>query len=172
MSRNRTWVDAPAKAQRVLVTWRECWALPVPTSGNLNWVTAARETRNTWPRYAPSCHSRPKYILSTGPGPLTNNHISFSIYKFCCKNRSVEKDLFNKIIIYISFYLNLDPVMSRTFGNGPGDQGSIPGRVIPKTQKMVPDAPLLNTQHYKVKIKGKVEQSRERISVLLYTSVW
>ena len=37
----------------------------------------------------------------------------------------------------------------------------IPGRVIPKTQKMVLDAVLLSTQHYKVKIKGKVEQSRE-----------
>ena len=32
----------------------------------------------------------------------------------------------------------------------------IPGRVIPKTQKMVLDATLLNTQHYKVRIKGKV----------------
>ena len=36
----------------------------------------------------------------------------------------------------------------------PGDLGSIPGRVIPKTQKMVLDATLLNTQHYKVRIKG------------------
>ena len=45
--------------------------------------------------------------------------------------------------------------------NGPGDQGSIPGRVIPKTQKMVFDATLLNTQHYKVRIQDKVEQSRE-----------
>ena len=40
--------------------------------------------------------------------------------------------------------------------------GSIPGRVIPKTQKMVLDAALLNTQYYKVGIKGKVEQSREK----------
>ena len=41
---------------------------------------------------------------------------------------------------------------------------SIPGRVIPKTQKMVLDASLLNIQQYKVGIKGKVEQSRERSS--------
>ena len=41
--------------------------------------------------------------------------------------------------------------MSRVFANGPG---SISGRVIPKTQKMVPDAALLNTQYYKVRIKG------------------
>ena len=50
----------------------------------------------------------------------------------------------------------------RVFANGPGDLGSIPGRVIPKTQKMVLDNSLLNTQHYKVRIKGKLEQSRER----------
>ena len=59
----------------------------------------------------------------------------------------------------------------RVFANGPGDLGSIPGRVIPKTQKMVLDASLLNTQHYKVGIKGKVEQSRERNSALPYTLV-
>ena len=50
-------------------------------------------------------------------------------------------------------------LVGRVFANGPGNRGSIPGRVIPKTQKMVPDAALLSTQHYKVRIKGKVEQS-------------
>ena len=61
--------------------------------------------------------------------------------------------------------------MVRVFANGPGDLASIPGRVIPKTQKMILDTALLNTQHYKVRIKGKVEQSRERSSALPYTSV-
>ena len=42
--------------------------------------------------------------------------------------------------------------MCRVFASGPGDRGSVPGQVIPKTQKMVFDAALL---------KGKVEQSRE-----------
>ena len=46
-------------------------------------------------------------------------------------------------------------LISRVFINGLGDQGSIPGQVIPKTQKMVLDANLLNTQHYKVRIKVK-----------------
>ena len=55
--------------------------------------------------------------------------------------------------------------------NGLEDRGSIPGRVIPKTQKIVFDAALLSTQHCKVRIKGKVEQSRERSSALPYTSV-
>ena len=36
-------------------------------------------------------------------------------------------------------------LMSRVFANSPGDRGSIPGRVIPKSQKMVLDAALLNT---------------------------
>ena len=36
---------------------------------------------------------------------------------------------------------------------------------------MVLDAALLNTQYYKVRIKGKVEQSREMSSTLPYTSV-
>ena len=62
-------------------------------------------------------------------------------------------------------------IMVRVFANGPGDLGSIPGRVIPKTQKVVLDTILLNTQHYKVRIKGKVEQSREWGSTLPYTSV-
>ena len=53
----------------------------------------------------------------------------------------------------------------RVFANGAGDQGSIPGRVIPKTQKIVLDASLLNTQHYKVRNKGKVEQSREGVAL-------
>ena len=61
--------------------------------------------------------------------------------------------------------------MVSVFTNGPGDLGSIPGRVIPKIQKMVLDATLLNTQHYKVRIKGKVEQSKERSSALPYTMV-
>ena len=47
----------------------------------------------------------------------------------------------------------------------------ITGRVIPKTQKMVLDAALLNTQHYKMWVKGKVEQSREWSSARLYISM-
>ena len=52
------------------------------------------------------------------------------------------------------------------FANGPGDLSSIPDRVIPKTLKMVLDTSLLNIKQYKVRIKGKVEQSRERSNVL------
>ena len=58
--------------------------------------------------------------------------------------------------------------MSSVLADGPEDRGSIPVQVIPKTQRL--DAALLNTQH-KVKIKGKVNKSRERRIVLPYTSV-
>ena len=62
-------------------------------------------------------------------------------------------------------------LISRVFTNGWRDQGSIPGQVISKTQKMVLNTALPNTQHYKVRIKSKVEQSRELNSALLYTLV-
>ena len=62
--------------------------------------------------------------------------------------------------------------MSRVFANGPRDRGSIPARIIPKTQKTVLDAVLLYTQHYKAMIKSKVEQPREWSSTLPYTLVW
>ena len=57
------------------------------------------------------------------------------------------------------------------FAKGSGDLGSISGRVLPKTKKVVLDTSLHNTQHYKVRIEGKVEQSRERSSALSYISV-
>ena len=62
-------------------------------------------------------------------------------------------------------------LVGRVFANGSGDLGSIPGGVILKTLKMVLDTSLLNTQQYMVRIKGKVEQSREKSSTLPYTSV-
>ena len=61
--------------------------------------------------------------------------------------------------------------MVKVFANGPGELGSIPGQVILKTQRMVHDASLLNIQHYKVRIKGKVGQPWERSSALPYTLV-
>ena len=61
--------------------------------------------------------------------------------------------------------------MSRLFAKSPEHRGSIPGRVIPKSQKMVFDAALLNTQRYKVRIKSKMKQYREWSSALSYISV-
>ena len=60
-------------------------------------------------------------------------------------------------------------LVSRVFASGPGDRGSISGRVIPKILKMVLDTSKLNTQYYQVRIKGKVRQSKGRSSALFYT---
>ena len=57
------------------------------------------------------------------------------------------------------------------FTNGPEVLGSIPVRVMQKTLKMVLHISLLNSQQYRVRINGKVKQSRERSSALSYTSV-
>ena len=64
--------------------------------------------------------------------------------------------------IYIYIYIRLISLVGSVFVTGPGDLGSILGCVIPKTLKMVLDTSLLNTLQYKVRIKGKVEQSRVR----------
>ena len=61
---------------------------------------------------------------------------------------------------YLSFTL------FRVLTKGPKERGSIPGRVKPKTYKMVLDAYLLDTRYYKVWIKSKVEQPKERLSAL------
>ena len=55
-------------------------------------------------------------------------------------------------------------MMVREFANGPG-------RIIPKTQKRVLDTSLLKTLNYKVRIKGKVEQSMKRSGALPFTLV-
>ena len=86
------------------------------------------------------------------------NNVSTNILK---KNYWIEE---------MNLYPNIG-LMIRVFTNGSENQGSIRGRVKPKTQKMVLNATLLNTQHYKIRTKGKVEQSREWSSSLFNTKV-
>ena len=61
-------------------------------------------------------------------------------------------------------------IVARVFTNGLRDQDSIPGQVIPKTQKMILDPFLLNTQDYKVWIKS--EWSNPVKGVVLYLTLW
>ena len=82
-----------------------------------------------------------------------------------------QTELFNLLLGIIIISNRLTGLVGRVFANGSGDLGSIPGRVKPKILKMVLDTSLLNTQHYKVCIKGKMKQSRERSCTLPYTSV-
>ena len=46
-------------------------------------------------------------------------------------------------------------LMSKTFANGPGDRGSIPGGVIPKTQKwyLMPSCLTLSVIRYGSRVK-------------------
>ena len=75
---------------------------------------------------------------------------------------TTKKKTFEKIMGKCTFENRLICLVGRVIANSPGDRGSVPGRVIPNTLKMLFDTSMLNTQHYKVRIKGKVEQSRER----------
>ena len=68
---------------------------------------------------------------------------------------------------YLILFNQAIDLLSRIFANGPQDWVSISGWVIPKTKKMVLDPAFLN----KVRIKGKVKQSMEWSSALLYTAV-
>ena len=51
--------------------------------------------------------------------------------------------------------LNKTKKKPRGFANGPGDRTSNQGQVISQSQKNVLGASLLNTQIYKVRIKGE-----------------
>ena len=85
---------------------------------------------------------------------------------------SLNCELISPYVIIFESNMTFIGLVGRLFTNGLGDLGSISGRIIPKTKKkMVLDTSLLNTQHYKVCIKDKVEQSRESSSALTYTLV-
>ena len=92
-------------------------------------------------------------------------YVRVNMYISICTHICVYAYVFIKRYMYVPAI----SLMSRVFANGPGDRGSIPGRVIPKTQKMVLDAALLSTQYYMVRIKGKEEQYNEWSSSFPYT---
>ena len=73
----------------------------------------------------------------------------------CCVTLIYRKPTFTGL--YICWEMVLIGLVGRVFTNGLGDLYPIPGCVIPKTLNMILDTSLLNTQQYKVRIKGKVE---------------
>ena len=78
---------------------------------------------------------------------------------------NLDSNFFVNFLILVDFDNRLMGLEGRVFPNGPGDPGSY------QRQKMVLDASLLNTQHYKVQVKVLMEQSRERSSALPYSLV-
>ena len=78
---------------------------------------------------------------------------------------AVSRETGNEIYFYQ--FIDLHWRQNRVFTYGPGDRGSIPGRVLPKIQNMIPDTSLLDTQYYKVRINGNLEQSWKKGAVLV-----
>ena len=70
-----------------------------------------------------------------------------------------RSSLYFLCVLYVlcCHYINMAiGLVSREFANSLRDRGSIPGLIISKKQKskMVLDAALISTQHYKVQING------------------
>ena len=89
-------------------------------------------------------------------------------HKYYCSKLEIKRP--REIGLSLSIYI-YNGLVGRVFANGPGDRGSIPGRVIPRTLKMVLGTSFLNIQQYKVRTKGRVGQSWERSSAPLLLGV-
>ena len=114
------------------------------------------------------------WIINNQPLPCADSFYSFHLDYWEGLEKKTSQGNFTSNIDCVNWFIcsAIFQVMDRSIGlavwvyaKGPGDRGSIPDLVMPKTKKMVLDASLLNTQHYKVLIKSKVEQSKERNSV-------
>ena len=168
--------DPGIKFSSLFWDWNEISQVPPVTVGYMH--------SPVWRRFQKI--SRPARILKFDPWSiciLSNpNFVLSSLLLYLRVEKPLEISRLSIILyVFVTFFcLNrLIGLVVRVFGNGPVDRHSIPGWVIPngkkkkkkKKKKRVLDATLLNTQHYKVHIKGKVERSRERSSALPYTSV-
>ena len=95
--------------------------------------------------------------------------INFNVFIFWVLSKEASNTIF-WVFAMTRPAIEID-LVSRVFANDPEDLGSIPDCVLPKTLKIVLDTSLLNTQQYKVRIKGKAEQYRGISSDLSYPSV-
>ena len=104
------------------------------------------------------------------------SHVHFDLYCLYLLrcNLRVKKNwatIYKVLWLLVFWNLTRVRISGQSVRQCPGDLGSIPGRVIPKTIKIVLDTSLLYTQQYKVRIEGKVGQSKERSSALPNASV-
>ena len=99
-----------------------------------------------------------------------SRYLPFFSYSFIYGQPGQYSQQFCKFsfLVLLILFIGLE---GKVFTHGPGDRGSIPGHVIQKTLKMELNTSWLNTQQYKVRIKGKVEQSWKRSNALHYTTV-
>ena len=63
-----------------------------------------------------------------------------------CQNLGSIELLVYKLVLFL--WIRAISLMSKALTDGPGDLGSIPGRVAPKTLKMARDLAFLFTQYY------------------------
>ena len=115
-------------------------------------------------------HTTKRTARLTKPGVCGLFHIS-SLSLSLSLSLYIYIYIYIYIYLYIYIYIYIYRPIGIVFANGPRDWGSIPGRVIPKTQKMVVDASLLNTRHYKVRIKAKWSHPEKRVAPSLHHGV-
>ena len=101
-------------------------------------------------------HSIQVYILLVNKKFLKNSYILTCLFFFNTHTHTREREIkYNELrVCQWSERLGFNPRSNHT-----------------KDSKMVFDATLLNTQHYKVRIKSKVEQSKERSRAPPYTTL-
>ena len=138
---------------------------------NRQWVTKMSDRREEWSRFflsffyfsclLPSLYYHFLFFRSLLPSSIFPRLFFFFLLLFFFFFFFFFFLFFFFLLLLLLLLYRLIGLAGRVFANGPGDLGLIPGRVIPKTFKMILDTSLLNTQEYKVHIKGKVKQSRE-----------
>ena len=99
---------------------------------SISWIHHLRSARHFEPTW-------PHFILNTIS--TFNKHLRPFVNIFWQKHASLYT---SHNLLWISHRLAIG-IMVSVFANGQEDPGSIPGRVIPKTQKMALDAALLKT---------------------------
>ena len=77
-------------------------------------------------------------------------YFTLKIYLNICRN---VRGVLTFVIPCI--YNRTNGLVGEVFTNGPGDRDLIPVQVIQKTREMVLDAALFNTEHCKIRVRGK-----------------
>ena len=89
---------------------------------------------------------------------------------------AIEKGDFGSPSTKTANFTLLISLMGRVFTNGPRDRGLVPGRVIPKAQKMVLDTSLLYPSNLiKLSVKWRVSRVKwrnQRKGVALSSALW
>ena len=115
-----------------------------------------------WPAWRPGCSSGlvvTKFCSGKGPTFCVCEFLALHKMTNFCFGRAFKKEQpdlkgVKDAAVRIKQKWRWQKVV-RVFANDLRDQSSIPGWVIPKTEKMVLDTSLLNTQQYKVQVNGK-----------------